>query len=187
MAKTDLPSPETLRQLLRYEPETGKLFWLERPETIFKNNGQSPKQSAATWNSRFANKPALASPDKRGYLTGRLLYHRVKAHRVILALAFNAWPIGEIDHINGDPADNRLANLRVVSHKENGRNLKRKATNKSGHCGVWRRPSGRWLAKIMVDGRDLTIGTFDTIEMAVAARKSAEQQYGFHPNHGSAR
>ena len=186
-AKLGMLKPALLRQLLVYHPETGELFWRERDISMFTDGKQSAAQNCNIWNGKFAGKPALASLDKRGYRHGHILSKQVKAHRAIWAMQTGAWPSGDIDHINGKSDDNRWINLRHVTHAENGRNVRLKATNKSGHCGVWRRPSGRWAAVITIDGRSRTIGTYDTIELAAAARKKAEKANGFHENHGAAR
>lgn len=187
MAASQLPSPVELRQLLSYESETGALHWKERPASMFHAGKQTVEQNQAIWNARFSGKPALASPDKRGYLTGHLFGRPVKAHRVIWALVYGQWPASEIDHIDGNPSNNRAENLRLVSHAINSRNLRRKKNNSTGVCGVFQRPSGRWGAHMQVNGRNITIGTFDTIEEAAAARSEAQRDFGFHKNHGAKR
>lgn len=178
-----LPAPNELARLLRYDADSGALVWLPRTPNMFRDGAQTAAHNCAIWNGKFAGQPALSAPDKRGYLTGNLLGRPVKAHRVIWALVHGEWPV-EVDHINGDPADNRLVNLRAVSHAVNGRNLKRKSNNTSGVCGVTQRPSGRWRATITVGGRETTLGTFDTIGEAAQARRDAEARHGFHQNHG---
>ena len=172
-----------LHMLLDCDFNTGVLTWRKRTADRFSAGKQSAEHNCAIWNGRFAGSPALNSPDKRGYLTGHLNGAPVKAHRIIWALAYGEWP-DEIDHINGDPSDNRLCNLRAVSHAQNGRNLRLKRTNTSGACGVYRRPSGRWYARITVGGVARNLGTFDTKAQAVAAQRIAAQDAGFHANHG---
>lgn len=174
---------DRIRAALSYDPETGVLTWKARDPSMFVDGRQTAAHNCAIWNGKFAGKAALSSPDKRGYLTGNLFSKPAKAHRVIWAIVHSEWP-DEVDHINGDPSDNRLSNLRAVSHRENGRNLKLKSNNSTGICGVWCRPSGRWAATITVAGRSKTIGTFDTVEQAVSARRKAERDHGFHRNHG---
>jgi hypothetical protein len=120
---------------------------------------------------------------RRGCFQGREYY----AHRVAWALHTGAWPKGEIDHINGDKADNRIANLREVTKVENSRNMPLPANNTSGHIGVaWSKSDKRWTAYIKVGGRRRYLGNFLEKDDAIAARKAAEVRFGFHPNHGRA-
>lgn len=175
MADCDLPSPTELRQLLRYEAETGKLFWLPR---------DTGTRGGRYFNTRYAGKEALTGPTK-GYLAGSIRDKPAKAHRVAWAIHFGEWPNGMIDHINQDRADNRITNLRVVGHIENGRNAKRHRTNTSGVTGVgWVKNKCRWRAMIKVGGHNHYIGMFLNFEDAVEARRAAEAEYGFHENHG---
>lgn len=107
------------------------------------------------------------------------------AHRVAWALHYGEWPDGQIDHINGDKADNRLDNLRVVTAQGNAKNRPLRSDNTSGHVGVyWVTETKQWMAQIKVDGRQVTIGRYKTFEDAVVARKKAEEVHGYHANHG---
>lgn len=177
---------DLLRSLISYNPETGEMLWLARPASMFDDGKQSAERSQAVWNGRFAGKPALGSPDRRGYLTGRLFYAAVKAHRVAWALHHGEWPAGDIDHINGIVSDNRISNLRDVPHIENGRNLSRSKANRSGITGVHQTPSGKWSAVIDVNGRRRRLGTYLTKGEAAEARRAGEREHGFHANHGRA-
>lgn len=104
-----------------------------------------------------------------------------RAHHVVWLMFRGEIPQGaEIDHINGNRADNRIENLRVVSKPENARNRKLPVNNSSGEIGVQRRSSGHY--QVRVGARH--IGTFKTIEEAAAARRSAAAALGYHPNHG---
>ena len=186
MATKPLPTPQYLRQLLRYEPETGKLFWRERPANLFKPDGyRTPEGCAANWNSRWAGKEAFTANIGTGHLHGRIDYKAHLAHRVAWALHYGEWPKGEIDHINHDPADNRVENLRDVTHSENLKNQSLRRNNRSGVTGVkLRQEGGPWIANIKHAGKLIYLGKFDRFEDAVAARKEAEGRYGYHANHG---
>lgn len=184
MAKTDLLTPEELRKLLRYEPDTGKLYWLERTPDMFNDCSQGRERYCAIWNTKFAGKEALAAYEGRGNLHGRIFNRAYKAHRVAWALHQGEWPTHEIDHINHVPDDNRILNLRCVTGEENSRNLPKRADNSSGVTGVgWHKKALKWRARISV-GTEIHLGLFDVFEDAVAARKEAEIKYGFHQNHG---
>lgn len=173
-------SIETLRALLDYNPETGDLTWKPRPVSMFK----APRDAAA-WNARYAGRPALTTINGCGYLTGGIFDRQRLAHRVAWAICHGEWPVDQIDHQNGDRTDNRISNLRVVSHSENGRNQKRPRTNTSGVIGVsWSLSAGKWRALITADGARKHLGYFADFYAAVAARKAAEAEHGFHPHHG---
>lgn len=179
MSKKDLPSVELLRKLLRYDPETGELLWRSRDVSLFK-----AEHDCNAWNARFAEKPA-GGIDGNGYTLVRLLGRRSGLHRIAWAIHHGAWPADQIDHINGDTADNRIVNLREVTNQENGKNQKMPCNNTSGVMGVhWYKPGAKWQARIMVDGKYISLGYFDSIEDAAAARAKAEIKYGFHTNHG---
>ena len=66
MATKPLPSQEVLRQLLRYEPETGKLFWRERTPDMFSADGRDPEWKARNWNSKLAGREAFNPPVTAG-------------------------------------------------------------------------------------------------------------------------
>lgn len=173
--------PEVLRELLDYDPQTGAFTWRSREGYLF----DSPT-SQAQWNARFAGKRAFTSIHKtHGYTQTTILSHVQRGHRVAWAIHYGSWPEGEIDHINGDRTDNRIANLRDVGRTENGRNLCLSRRNKSGVLGVsWDAQRERWFASIRHQGKSVALGRFDSLEAASAARRRAEQDFGFHQNHG---
>lgn len=174
MAKTiDL---SILNTLLRYESETGKLFWKKRPEDM---------PYANRFNAQFAGKEALYGIGaSHGYKSGAIFNTQVLAHRVIWAMHFGEWP-NIIDHINGDKLDNRIENLRNVTRCENAQNMKRASNNKSGAAGVyWAPHAGKWRAAIKVEKKSKHLGYFDCVDDAAKARRMADRQFGYHPNHG---
>lgn len=168
-----LPSIGYLRQRLRYEPETGKLFWLD-------HEGMSKQ-----WHTKWAGKESFTA-DSYGYRVGNIDNRLFLAHRVAWALHYGEWPIDQIDHINGVKDDNRINNLRAVTNQENQKNSSMAVNNKSGVTGVyWSKISRWWVAQIKVDGKQLYLGKFDTIEEAAAVRKEAATKYGFTERHGT--
>lgn len=173
-------SVDTLRRLLAYNPETGLFDWLERPRDLCKT-----EQSFKAWNTKFSGKPAFTRVDIEGYYAGAIFNKMYRAHRVAFAHYHGHWPKNQIDHINQDRTDNRIINLRDVSHAENGTNQKLPSNNTSGVCGViWYKARQKWQVRIKVDGVTKHLGYFTDISAAAAARKSAETKYGFHSNHG---
>lgn len=183
MAMKPLPSPDLLRQLLRYEPDTGKLYWRARPVEMFKE-GPRQQNACAIWNSRYANKEAFTAYSK-GYLVGAINYQNILAHRAAWAIYYGAWPKQQVDHINGQRDNNRLENLRLVSSSENSKNMGRSMKNKSGQTGVsWHKKSQKWSAYIWSNYKKKHLGLFSERNDAVKARKDAELKYGYHVNHG---
>jgi hypothetical protein len=185
MATRQLPDAETLRKLLRYEPETGKLYWLPRPVEMFtEGRWNSAYRKCCSWNGKNAGREALSSVNGEGYLTGAIFGRPVKAHRVAWALITGEWP-DKIDHISGDRSDNRWQNLRTVDDLENSRNRKVGANNRTGCSGVgFQKRNQKWRARISANGNVIWLGQFDSYDEAVTARKAAERQHGYHPNHG---
>lgn len=163
MTEMTLPTPEELRKRLRYDPETGKLYWLK---------------------GEYGLKEAFTTKDRGGYHKSRINGKHASAHRVIWALVHGEWPTDQIDHINGQPDDNRLCNLRCVTASENQKNKARHSNNTTGRTGVrFQKLTGKWEARIGVNGRYVHLGTFKRFEDAVAAREAAETDHDFHPNH----
>lgn len=174
-------SPAVLRELLSLNPETGMMTWKVRAPEFFRRKGACEK-----WNARYAGKRAFTSIScTNGYTQTKILCRVYRGHRVAWALFYGEWPRGELDHINGDRTDNSIANLRDVGRTENGKNLCVSRRNKSGVVGVtWDRERERWFASIRHGGRTVSLGRFDSLEAAAAARRRAEQNFGFHQNHG---
>jgi hypothetical protein len=178
-------SISTLRRLLRYEPETGKLYWRARSPSDFSDGGHSAEHNAAKWNAKFAG--GEAAHLSKGYLVLTILGEHIAAHRAVWAMWHGSWPNGELDHEDHDRSRNRIGNLRDVTPGENMKNLSLRQSSKSGLQGVhWHARSRRWVAKIHVDGRTKHLGNFVCPAAASARRAIAEREYGFHPNHGRA-
>lgn len=185
MADKRLPSVELLRQLLRYEPDTGKLFWLARDAHHFVDGTYSAGRKARAWNARYANTEAFTDIGSHRYPNGSIDGVLYLAHRVIWAMKTGEWPEFEVDHIDGDRTNNRWVNLRSVTHAVNLRNAAGKSCNTSGATGVcWRASRGKWRARIMIDGVERSLGHFDRFEDAAAAREAAQRAFDFTARHG---
>lgn len=179
MASKALPSPEVLRQLLRYDPETGKLFWLPRSRSMF-----SSDRSQKTWNTRNAGKEAGLS-DPASYMRVTIFGKTYLAHRICWALHHGKWPENHIDHINGVKHDNRIVNLRDCTNSENSKNSKLPANNTSGVCGVtWDARHGYWKAQGKSLGVNYNLGSFATKSEAIEARAAFNSAHGFSDRHG---
>ena len=99
----------------------------------------------------------------------------VTMHRVIMGVELLPRTQGDVDHWNGDKLDNRRANLRYVSHADNGRNRSDVGRGAGGHRGVWQRADGLWEAGITVAMKRIILGHFRTIQEAIQARRVAEK------------
>lgn len=162
-----LPTPETLRKLLRYEPETGKLFWRKRKHNL-------------------TGIEAGGIDAGHGYRRIKIMpYGLFLAHRIIFAMKNGRWPRRQVDHINGNRSDNRFINLRLVDRSENLKNKTIYKNNKSGCTGVyWHKQHRKWCAQISVNRKNLLLGVFKDKDEAILVRKNAEKQHNFHKNHG---
>ena len=92
-----------------------------------------------------------------------------------------------VDHINHDRSDNRMSNLRDVSQNAQSQNQSKRKDNKSGQCGVAERKGKKgstWIATIR-KGKQVYLGSFKTLAKAIAVRKAAEVELGFHKLHGA--
>jgi hypothetical protein len=160
---------ERLRDILTYEPETGKFYWKARP-------GKGVR-TAGTEAGHFDGRYRQVTIDYRTYFT----------HRLAWLYVYGEWPKDYIDHINGDRLDNRIANLRDVTNQENHHNRRLHRSNKAGVSGVYLiARSGKWTARITVACKPIHLGNFNSKDEAITARLTAERRYGYHPNHGRA-
>lgn len=103
--------------------------------------------------------------------------HTIYLHRYILGIVGNEL---QVDHINGDTLDCRRRNLRPCTQRENAKNKKKSKNNKTGVAGVILRKDCKhnpYMAKICVDGKQMCLGHFPTLEAAAEARRKAEQMY----------
>lgn len=175
MATKALPSPEVLRQLLRYEPETGKLFWLPRPVEMFAASGVGGAAGeAARWNACRAGREAFTTSDQDGYRTGLVLGRRYRAHRVIWAMQTGEWPANEVDHADRNTANNRWVNLRAADRSDQEANKGLRSDNTSGFKGVsWSSRAGKWAAQLKFRGVCYRLGHHVTAEAAAAQQREA--------------
>lgn len=108
------------------------------------------------------------------------------SHRVAWLLHYGRWPSKNIDHRDGDGRNNKIDNLREAGPKQNSLNLKLNSSNSTGVTGVyWKKQSRKWIACIGQNRKQIHLGSFDSFEGAVTARKEAERKYGFSERHGT--
>lgn len=155
-----------LKELLNYDPSSGLFTWIK------------PKGSRAKVGD-------IAGSNICGYLSMRIDTSRHYIHRLAWLYLYGEFPLDQIDHINGDRSDNRIANLRCVDDSENKKNMKRPKNNTSGVSGVcWHKHASKWWSRISADGIVISLGLFSDKFEAICTRKSAENKYDYHINHG---
>lgn len=160
-------SHKELIDTLSYDPETGIFKWK-------KQVGQR---------CRIGEKAGCLD-NSSGYEKIKVLNKNYKSHRLAWFYVHKVMPLS-VDHINHIRTDNRIENLRNVSHKDNHKNRPVNKNNRSGVCGVnFRTDSNAWIASIRVDGRSIHLGSFRCKTAAIFARKIADKKYNFHENHG---
>lgn len=148
---------DRLRELLNYDPATGLFRW-----RVTRCNG---KVKAGT---------VAGAVNNNGYVTIGIDGKTRSAHRLAFLYMEGAMPPAEVDHINGDRADNRWCNLRHATRSQNQANIGAHRTNKTGVKGVsLSRNGNRFTAAIQTEGKQYHLGTFDTIEEAAAAYERA--------------
>lgn len=177
---------EILRELLDYDPDSGRLTWKPREREWFNNY-----RIYRSWNSRYAGSEAGSlSVNKRGYRRRILSIKkkRYKEHRIIWLYMTGSMPIGEIDHIDQDATNNKWPNLREVDRLGNNLNQSKKCNNRSGITGVsWRERENKWLARVVIRGEIVLNETFETKDDAAKAVKTARTVHGFAIGHGRER
>lgn len=173
-AKEQALSHEHLLSILDYNPKTGIFRW-KYAQPLCK---KSPN----------AGDIAGTTIDHKGYLNIVIGKYTYKAHRLARFYYYKEWPChdSDIDHIDDNPKNNSINNLRLVTGMQNSRNRKKHVNNSSGTTGVyWHKHNKKWVAAIgnglRRNGRALydCLGYFDNYEDAVAARKEAEIRYGY--------
>jgi hypothetical protein len=153
-----LLTQDRLKELLEYNPETGKFVRLI-------SRTSSPKGAV------------IGSLHSQGYLTVWIdgLHH--KCHRLAWLYVHGRWPVAMIDHINGIKSDNGIANLREATASQNLQNRATAYSNNksSGILGVyWHEQAGKWQAKITLDGKSKSLGLYHEKEQARAAYLAAK-------------
>lgn len=144
-----------LRRLLDYSPDTGEFKWKDRTDIKLAVNSRISGQLAGT-------------SDKLGYRRIIIKNKQWLAHRLAWLYVYGELPPYHLDHINGDPRDNRIVNLRECSHGQNRQHSRRNVNNTSGFKGVCRERN-KWRAEAQANGQRVYLGLFERVEDAAAA------------------
>lgn len=149
-----------LRECVHYDPETG----------------------AFTRKIRLAHRHQVgddaAHPMSHGYMRVAIDNKRYLAHRVAWLYMHGEWPRGDIDHIDGNRANNRISNLRDVDHSTNIQNIRAaKSNSRSKLLGAFCNNFGTWYSRIKVKEKMIYLGTFPSAEKAHAAFLAAKREF----------
>ena len=149
-----------LRELLVYDEETGVFTW------------------KVTVGSRaIAGSVVPGCKTDSGHLYIQVDKQRHRAHRLAWLYVYGQLPFLEVDHINRNPADNRISNLRLATPSENAQNSGVRRDNKSGVRGVsWYSQTQKWMAKITVNGKQKGLGYYKSLEDAKNAYLAAARE-----------
>lgn len=154
------PSVAWLRKHLRYDPETGNVYWRFSRRGIKAGSYAGSLHNQGRW---------------RIHLQRR--FYRMT--HIIWAMQTGAWPPKgmQIDHRDGDKANDVWSNLRLATPSQNKCNQRRHCDNASGFKGVhFRKDRRKYIAQIALNGRNRHLGHFDTPELAHAAYAKAAQK-----------
>lgn len=157
-------SIDRINELLNYNPDTGVLTW------------------KVTRNNRVKSGSVAGTVSKFGHRAVRVDRMYILEHRAAWAITYGEWPKLDIDHINGDPSNNKISNLRHVSRCVNLQNQsKPHKDSRSGVLGVSMK-DGKWHARIFANGKLTKLGAFDSKESAGAAYIDAKRKIAYAPN-----
>jgi hypothetical protein len=157
-----LPPLELLHTLFTYDDATGLLVWR-------KSSGTARAGREAGW------------LHQSGYVYVGVQGRSYKVHRVVWYMHYGVQPEGLLDHIDRDPTNNRIANLRECTHAQNQQNKRTYANNHSGVKGVsWYPRYGKWRVRIQHMGTPILVGMYSDFEKACAARLDAQKKLHTH-------
>lgn len=157
---------KTLRGIIEYKPDTGEFIWLVN------------RRSHA---GKVAPGAAAGARDSTGRLRIMIDQRMYSAPRLAWLYMTGKFPKSQVDHIDGDPRNNKFSNLREATPQENAQNIKKpRSHSKSGLLGVISLPNGKYQAKIVVRGKPIWLGTFTDALDAHTAYLEAKRKLHSH-------
>lgn len=133
---------------------------------------------------RHSRKP-LSTMSTNGYLVARLGNEFFMSHRIAWVIINGMIPEGvEVDHMDGDKLNNRIENLRLVSHSVNMKNVGKRKSNTSGVTGVTITKSGKYRARVKSNGVYILNASCETLEEAASLVKKVRLENDFTDRHG---
>ncbi len=123
----------------------------------------------------YARKGTICGSQRAdGYVKITFNYKGFYAHRLAWLYVYGKMPT-TIDHIDRNPSNNRIANLREVTRSLNAHNVGVNSTNTSGTKGVYfKKATKKWVARITIEGKIHFLGSHSDIAVAIKLRKDAE-------------
>ena len=150
---------ETVRDIFDYDPETGILIWkINRLKT------------------KVGDRAGSRGPDGRWRVGYK--YKDYLVSRIAWLFVYGKWPEYDIDHIDLNPGNDRISNLRDITHSHNAANTRVRFENNTGVKGVhWDQRRALYKATIMKNGKTYNLGRFLTLEQAKAAYDSKAREF----------
>jgi len=146
---------QRLQDLFDYDPLSGLLTWKVKKQRV-----KAGQEAGALTRSGHVR----VKIDGKSYM----------AHRIIWLLWYGTEPAALLDHRDGDPTNNRIANLRLATKAQNGQ-------NRPDALGVCFYPAtGKWRAYITHQGKTRHLGVFESLESALGARRAAMRDLWTH-------
>ena len=159
---------------------------VDRLHTLFEH-----RDDTLLWKNPVAHRCKVGDvagwEDRDGYRMVNFDGKKVPAHRIVWFM-HNGPTDMLIDHIDGNPANNRISNLRLVTKQQNHINTAMRSDNSSGVTGVrWHKQRNKWNARIKVDGKERSLGMYENKQDAINARLKAELEvFGEYSRHYAA-
>ena len=154
---------------LRYDPDSGEFTWLQ--DVKLRHGGirvAAGTRAGTELDSGYRVIQVWVNGKPKG----------LREHRLAWWFVHGEFPKSQIDHINGDRRDNRIANLRLATNSQNMANRKLNANSKSGVKGVcFHAGSQRWRARLQVNGKRIHLGDYKNKEAAEIAYEAAAKRH----------
>lgn len=150
-----IPSQDYLHNIFEYK--NGNLYWKIKPAQRVKIGD-------------------IAGSVSDGYGQVYINNSAYKIHRIIFMMHYG-YVSDQIDHIDGDPLNNKIENLREVTNIQNQFNRKISSRNKSGVKGISLSRSNKFVVRVSVNQKDKYIGSFKDLELAELVAQMAREKY----------
>jgi hypothetical protein len=150
---------EYLKEILTYDEETGIFKW-----NVSRCNVKIGSTAGKTRKDGYV----VIGIDKKHYLS----------HRLAWVYKYGEFPKRFLDHIDGNPSNNKISNLREANDSENAFNTKIRNDNTSGYKGVdFLKSNNKYRARLRINKKEIHLGLFDDLELAQLVVSEARLKY----------